>query len=175
MGLIYGKKIPLLRKGYPTVSDKYNVASGRLEGSVAAEMGQLLEYGSQSGLFKVATDATKVCGVALASNVKLTDTWTNANAATMVKPGEAANLCFHGFVAVKVGEHSTAEADAAIIAAAAPGAPCYCVKDSAGNLVVTTNTGETLLPGFFFTGVAEVVGAEILAEIEIRQVVVAAE
>lgn len=169
MGLIYGKKIPLLRKGYPTVSDKYNVAGGRFEGTAPLEVGSLMEYGSESGLFKAATDASKVCGIALASNVKLTNSWNVTEVKTVIMPGEAANLCFHGYVAVKVGEHTTAEADKAITDLIVPGAAC-----GFANGAVSTNT-TTVLPGFYFTGVFDIVGGEILAEVQIAEVKVAAE
>ena len=41
--LIIKDKIDMLMKGYPTVSDKYNVAGGVLTGNAAAQFGEL-EY-----------------------------------------------------------------------------------------------------------------------------------
>lgn len=158
MGLILNTHIKKLMKGYPTVSDKYNVSGGVLGGEKSIEVGTVLALTSADGVFEPATaetEVSKIAGVALAPNVKLTDIWSG-DRRTLVHPGEAVNLCFEGLFAVEV----EAEEAAKII----PGAK---VGWAEGKLVVFEEPAEgeeatsVAIPGWFFTGCTEGVLAEV--------------
>lgn len=72
MSLIYKNKIPQLMVGYPTVSDKYNVAGAVLEGTQSVNNGELVTFGSASGGYKkitAITSAKDIAGIVLATNV----------------------------------------------------------------------------------------------------------
>lgn len=119
--MIIKDKISMLRKGYPTVSDKYNVAGGILQtGSADVPFGELVAYGSQVGYYKAATsitDVAEIAGVVLATNVKLSGVWPDENQAGLVKPGEAFNLMLDGYIAIELDdsvETVTAPAVAAV-------------------------------------------------------------
>ena len=63
MGLIIKNKIAQLKKGYPTVSDKYNVQGGIYESDnegTALHFGDLLAYGSATGHYKKLTSFNKL-------------------------------------------------------------------------------------------------------------------
>lgn len=157
MSMILNDHIAKLKKGYPTVSDKYDVSGGILGGSAAVEVGTVLALTEQSGVFAPAVAATtvdKIAGIALAPNVKLTDIWSG-DRRTMVFPGEAVNLCFNGLFAVEVGTE--------VAAAVTPGAQ---VGWDNGALVVHADGGTSVaIPDWFFTGCVE--GG--LAEVDIRR------
>lgn len=119
--MIIKDKISMLRKGYPTVSDKYNVAGGILQsGSADVPFGELVAYGSQVGYYKAATSVEAVgdiAGVILATNVKLSGVWPDENQAGLVKPAEAFNLMLDGYIAIELDdsvETETADAVAAV-------------------------------------------------------------
>lgn len=121
--MIIKDKISMLRKGYPTVSDKYNVAGGILQaGSADVPFGELVAYGSQVGYYKAATsvaDVAEIAGIVLATNVKLSGVWPDENQAGLVKPGEAFNLMLDGYIAIELDdsvETVTAPAVAAVAA-----------------------------------------------------------
>ena len=149
MSMILNTSITKLMKGYPTISDKYDVVGGILGGTEAVEVGTLLAYDSTLGVYvPAADDATNVAGVAVAGNVKLTDSW-NGDGKTYVQPGEAVNCCIRGFVAVELDTAATPAVNAA-------------VKLNAGKPSVATGTA---ISNFYFTGCVE----GTLAEIEIRR------
>lgn len=160
MSMILNDHIKKLKKGYPTVSDKYDVSGGILGGEAAVEVGTLLALTDVSGVFvpvTAETPAEKVAGIALSPNVKLTDIWSG-DRRTKVFPGEAVNLCFNGLFATEV--------DAAVAAAIKPG---DAVGLAAGALVIhdaeADPATDELLPGWFFTGCVE----GNLVEIDIRR------
>lgn len=107
MSLILNGKLPVLLKGYPTVSDKYNVRGATLSSdSAVGYFGDIVSFG-ENGFFKVVnadnTLATKdqVGGVLLATNVKLvTDFFGGSTAKAPTNPGEAFNLLLSGYVAL---------------------------------------------------------------------------
>src|SRR5690554_99152 len=119
--MIIKDKISMLRKGYPTVSDKYNVTGGILQsGSADVPFGELVAYGNQVGYYKAATSVEAVgdiAGVVLATNVKLSGVWPDENQAGLVKPAEAFNLMLDGYIAIELDdsvETETADAVAAV-------------------------------------------------------------
>ena len=145
MGLIIKNKIQALLKGYPTVSDKYNVQGGVLGGAKEAKFGDVLKFTGTDGVYEVAAGATKVeeiAGILLATNAKTPHEYPAENPIS-VMPGEAVNLMVCGFV---TGVLTTAE------------------KANANTIVV--------LPGWEFTGVLENKGTEeakdLVAEIVIK-------
>ena len=156
MSGILNTRIKKLMKGYPTVSDKYDVTGGTLDtASAAIEFGTVMAYTSVDGVYTPITSATttaQVVGVALSPNVKLTDSWHSATSETLIQPGEAVNLCFNGFMAVEVAS--------AVAAVVTPGAK---VGLTLGALVVAGT--DNALTGWYFTGCVE----GTLVEIEIRR------
>ena len=98
MGLIINDKIKKFMVGYPTVSDKYNVAGAILSGSSAVKFGDPLMWdsGAQNGdgyyVKKAASTVTAAnfAGFVLATNVKLADGFPGTTVETA--PGEAVNL-----------------------------------------------------------------------------------
>lgn len=160
MGLILGKNgIQKLMAGYPTVSDKYDVAPATLE-SGTAHNGDVMMHGTSHSLYKVAASvsaASQIAGVLLATNVKVPDTYPAATGSVATKAGEQFNLIVRGFVAVELDS-------AADLAAAVEGAPVYVT--AAGKL--TTVSSSTTALGWEFTGVTEVQGTAKLAEILIK-------
>lgn len=107
MSMFIKTQIPLFKKGYPTVSDKYNVFGGILEGTSAdVPFGTVVAYGSTTGYYKKATSLsaiTQVAGIALATNVKLTGVWPDdGSTAASYKAKEAINLLTSGFIAVEL-------------------------------------------------------------------------
>lgn len=107
MSMFIKTQIPLFKKGYPTVSDKYNVFGGILEGTSAdVPFGTVVAYGSTTGYYKKATSLTaitQVAGIALATNVKLTGVWPDdGSTASSYKAKEAINLLTSGFIAVEL-------------------------------------------------------------------------
>lgn len=108
MGLIIKDKLQKMFAGYPTVSDKYNVAGGILTGSTPIHFGDLVKHTSDPGYFEPATSLSGVSdigGICLATNVKLNETWPAGN--VQVNPGEAFNLLINGFVAMQLDSGAT--------------------------------------------------------------------
>lgn len=163
--MIIKDKIQQLLKGYPTVSDKYNVQGGILEAG-EIEYGTFLTNGTATGYYVAATAATdKILGIALAQNVKTPTTYpAGANYEVKTAAGETVNLLVRGFVAVEIDPAATAPVE---------GAPVYLtVVDGA---VVTTTAAGTALENAYFTGITEVkakdshnVATKVLAEISFR-------
>lgn len=156
MGLIIKDKIQMLKRGYPTVSDKYNVQGGINEGTVGIDFGDMVAYGSQTGYYKKATTLTNIkefAGFALATNVKLEDTWGASGAPVFgptTLPGEAFNLFVNGFIAVTLkSDATTAEIkEGAKVAVVLATAEVTTADKIAASTIVE-------LPGYTFTGVWE--------------------
>lgn len=104
--MIIKNKLSMLRKGYPTVSDKYNVAGGILQsGSADVAFGNPVAYTATVGYYKPAVGIsaiTELAGVVLATNVKLSGVWPDENQASVVKATEAFNLMLDGYVAIEL-------------------------------------------------------------------------
>ncbi len=110
MSLIIKDKIAQLKKGYPTVSDKYNVQGGVYVGTNtdALHFGDLLAYSGTTGHYRTLTadDAVAdLAGICLATNVKLANRYPgDSNAKVETLPGEAFNLLVRGFIAVEIAD-----------------------------------------------------------------------
>ena len=197
MGLIIKDKIAQLKKGYPTVSDKYNVQGGIYEGADALLFGDLLAYGSATGHYvKMVTTSTvaNLAGICLATNVKLANRYPGDNNSKVeTLTGEAFNLLVRGFVAVAIADatatYTTAKATyEAIIAddtktaeekkaakttfdAATKTAVDSAAHEGAPVYLVNgafATTGTDVVPGAYFMGVAEIVDGAVVAEINYK-------
>jgi len=161
--LIIKDKIPMFMIGYPTMSDKYNIAGGVLEGANYVDFGQLVKFGSSTGLYEKAGEVsavTDLAGFVVATNVKLAD-WPNNEVHTY--PGEAFNLLVNGFIAVELDANAVATD---II----PNAPVY-VTLATSKLTTSTNASAgtvVALPNTVFTGKYELHGETLVAEIYVK-------
>lgn len=166
MGLIIKDKIPMFIAGYPTVSDKYNVKGGILDGEKAIKFGQLVQYGEEPGHYEAVETgaisatgdaASAIAGFALGTNVKVAD-WDNGT--VEIKVGEAFNLLIDGFIAVPLA--ATAKNEDIIENAAV-----HVTAD--GEATTSTDSGaKDTLPGAVFTGMYEIHGTTIVAEVYIK-------
>lgn len=163
MSLIIKDKIKQLMRGYPTVSDKYNVEGGIVEGTDGVNFGDMVVYGSTTGYYKKATTLTNInefAGFVLATNVKLEDTWGKTNDGPIINPGEAFNLFMNGFIAIAL------KSDTELVQIK-NGAKVAVVLNTAelttADKIVTDTTVE--LPGYEFTGIYEQQGTTLLAEV----------
>jgi len=164
MGLIIKDRIPMLKKGYPTVSDKYNVTGGILTGDYPAPFGAVVKIEGQ-GYFSAVnanntlSDAAEIGGIVLATNVKMPSDWP-ANT-IQVDINEAFNLFMDGFIAVEL------DADATI-ANIVPNAPVYVTDDG----YFTDDDTSTFAISGVFTGCYENIGTTAnpvyLAEIYVK-------
>lgn len=168
--LIINDKIRELMKGYPTVSDKYNVAGGVLAGANSVQFGGLVKFSNQNGYFEainatnVIASVSEIAGFVLATNVKLATEWPGKT--VEVLPGEAFNLLINGFMAVELGS-------GAKTADIKPNAGVYVT--AAGAVTTSTDTGKlgsAAIPNVVFTGVYENIGTaeapKYLAEILVK-------
>lgn len=165
MALIIKDKIPMLKKGYPTVSDKYNVAGGILAGSQKIEFGELVKFSAtQPGYYEAITTTVTLAdlaGFVVATNVKMAE-WP-ANEIAYTYPGEAFNLLVNGFIAVEL-DATAVESDIV------PKAAVYIIL-ATGKLTTSTNASAGTiveLPNVIFTGTYEKPGTKVLAEIMVK-------
>lgn len=163
MSLIIKDKIKQLMRGYPTVSDKYNVEGGIVEGDTPLAFGDMVTYGSTTGYYKKATMLTNVdeiAGFVLATNVKLEDTWGKTNDGPITNPGEAFNLFMNGFIAIALKSGAT-------LAQIKNGAKVAVVLATAELTTADNIAAGTIveLPDYEFTGIYEKQGATLLAEV----------
>jgi hypothetical protein len=143
MSLIINKKIPMFKKGYPTMSDKYNVAGGILTGEVPVKFGSVVILSGEPGYFKAPegiSDVKDIGGIVVATNVKLAQNWPGTE--VQVNPGEAFNLLVNGFIAVEM-------ASVAGVVANAP------VAVTAAGAFTSVTSGNFTLPNTVFTGLYE--------------------
>lgn len=164
MGLIINDKIRKMLVGYPTVSDKYNVAGGILSGVTAVHFGDLVQVSSTPGYFTPATSlsaVTDIGGFVLATNVKLAQDWPATT--VQVNPGEAFNLLINGFIAVELDSAATE-------AQIKPNAQ-MCVILSTGKVTTVDKYNASTapyLPNCVFTGEYEKVGSVLIAEVYVK-------
>lgn len=170
MSLIINDKIQELMKGYPTVSDKYNVTGGSLIGSTNAKFGELVLFSSTKGYFSAVTadgitSVDDIAGFVLATNVKLAEGFPGTD--SEVKAGEAFNLLVNGFMAIELDASATPEqilANKKVHVILASGKLTTADKASAGTIVE--------LPNVVFTGVYENQGTsaspKYIAEIYVK-------
>lgn len=157
MGLIIKDKIQELLKGFPTVSDKYNVLPAVLDGNTAVNFGDVVVYSGTDGYYTkpaTITAASQVAGFVVATNVKLPENYPGT--IVQVNPGEAFNLLHSGYLAVEVDEGATDKNIAAN----------KKVAVLANGKITTSGTTDSIdLDGVVFTGTKETVGGVTLAEI----------
>lgn len=164
MGLIINKQIRKMIVGYPTVSDKYNVAGGILEGSTAIHFGDLVQKGTTAGYFAPATSVSAVgdiLGFALATNVKLAQDWPGTT--VQINPGEAFNLLIGGFIAAELDSGATSSYVTA-------NAPVYVIL-ATGKLTTSDKASTSTivqLPNCVFTGEKETQGTALVAEVYVK-------
>lgn len=163
--LIIKDKIQELMKGYPTVSDKYNVAGGTLTGNTPVQFGELVKKSATKGYFESAAggvaDVYELGGFVLATNVKLAQEWPGTT--VQVNPGEAFNLFVSGFMAI--------ELDSAATLSEITANGEVCVILASGKVTTSDKYNEgtiEILPNVVFTGTYEEVGGKILAEIYLK-------
>lgn len=124
MSMIIKDKIKALKKGYPTISDKYNVAGGIVAADGAdVVVGELVKHSSVPGYYEHGANATAISeiqGLALAVNVKLNPIWPNDGSTPLkYKAGEAFDLFVDGFIAIQLDAMVETVTQAAIAAVAA--------------------------------------------------------
>lgn len=164
MGMILKDKMRELFKGYPTVSDKYNVAGATLVGTLSVEFGDLVKFSSQKGFYEaIGSGVESVAGIAgfvLSTNVKLA---LADNVTVPTKPGESFNLALGGtYMAIEL------DADA-VKTDIAPNKSVQVILATGKCTTAAASAGtiETL-PGVVFTGTYEEIGEKLLAEILIK-------
>lgn len=151
MSLIIKDKIQMLMRGYPTVSDKYDVAGGVLEGAEGVKFGDVVQFGTTAGYFKAisatqtAAAITNIAGFVVATNVKLADGFPGTTVTTL--PGEAFNLLVKGFIAVELGS-------TAVVSNIVANKP-VAIKLATGELTTSGVSGATDIPNVVFTGIYE--------------------
>jgi hypothetical protein len=171
MSLIIKGDITRLKAGYPTVSDKYDVKGGILEGANNLAFGQLVKFGDATGYYKAVdgtqtiSAATDIAGFRLAVNVKLINTYPGQGQA-LTYPGEAFDLCFKGALAVQIefaytndSEGSTTNRDAAFALLKENG-KVYATSAGVLTPVSTSNYDINAVFSGVFTNTTETVGAE---------------
>ena len=156
MNLIIKNKIQELMQGYPTISDKYDVAPAVLEGATNVVVGAPVTLGTTAGRYKACTTAADVvAGFVLATNVKVPMVYPAAGVQEYAA-GDAFNLMFKGFIAVPLDAGATAENIANGKAVA---------MLTGGKLTTTGTASATDIPGAYFTGCKEVINGVTIAEI----------
>lgn len=164
MSLIIKDKIPMFIKGYPTVSDKYNVTGAILTGTSPVGFGDLVKFSGTKGYFEAAAGATNVsalAGFVVATNVKLAEDWPGT--LVQVNSGEAFNLLINGFIAI--------ELDAAATEGKINPNAQACVILATGKVTTADKYAESTipyLPNVVFTGMYEKKGNKLLAEVYVK-------
>lgn len=148
MGLIIKDKIPMFMRGYPTVSDKYDVAGGVLTGANAVQFGDPVKFSTTKGYFEKGTGMAAInelAGFVVATNVKLANEWPGQTVQT--QPGEAFNLLVKGFIAVEL-------ANTAVVANIAANKAVAIVL-ATGALTTSGVATAVDIPNCVFTGLYE--------------------
>ena len=164
MGLIIKDSIPMMIVGFPTISDKYNVAGATLTGSTSVAFGDLIKYSDTAGYFEgvAATEVItidKIAGIILGTNVKLADGFPASTVST--NPGEAFNLTLPGtYMAVEL-------ASSAVTDNIKAGNSVY-VKLTGGFFTTSGDADGTEWPAAVFTGTYETHDGTLVAEIYIK-------
>lgn len=159
--MIIKDKIPMFMVGYPTMSDKYNIAGGVLEGSNPVYFGDLVKFGSSDNYYEKAgaiTGVAELAGFVVATNVKLADYFTNE---VKTLPGEAFNLLVSGFMAIEL-DASAVESDIK------PNSIVKVLTTTSKCTTSSVSTNTETLPNTVFTGKYEKHGTKIVAEIYVK-------
>lgn len=154
MGLIIKESLKKMMKGYPTISDKYDVEGGVNVGATAIKFGELVLFSDEkiAGKYIAFSDAKKtngVAGICIAENVKLVTTYPGESKDATIEPGEAVTLMSRGFIAVELA--------AGVTSVAAEDAVYF---DAYGKFT-NSSSSSTALAGAKFTGAIEGNLAEI--------------
>ena len=178
MSLIIKNKIQELMQGYPTISDKYDVAPAVLEGATAVKAGQLVAMGTTAGRYTAlatTTTAAQIAGFVLATNVKVPNTYPASTVDQTYVAGDAFNLMIRGFIAIPLAPKCASETDGATerakvknggqVAVFLTGAQAGQMTYSGATSSDTSAVTATNIPGAYFTGLTEVVDGVCLAEI----------
>lgn len=168
MSLILKDNLKKFLCGYPTVSDKYNVQGGILTGDTPIGFGQALKFTGTPGYYEAMTEISKLqefAGPVLATNVQLANGFPGT--ASKVQPNEALNVMLNGFIALPI-----ALADGQDMSDILPNSPVgILLATGEFTLYEAPSTGDATaieLPSYSFTGLAEMQGDVLLAEVYIK-------
>ena len=157
MAMIIKDKLQMLMKGFPTVSDKYNVLPAVLDGTAPVNFGDVVVYSATAGYYTkpaTITAATQVAGFVVATNVKLPENYPGTT--IQVNPGEAFNLLHSGYIAV--------ELDSGAVDANVAAGKGVAVLPS-GKITTAGVSTAIALTNVTFTGTKETVNGKRYAEI----------
>lgn len=164
MSLIINDRIQQLIVGYPTISDKYDVAPAVLEGNTALQFGQPVKFGTTSGYFAPGAgmaSVSELAGFALATNVKVAENFPGTT--VQINPGEAFNLLIGGGMAVELDAGATiaqVKSNSQVHIILATGKLTTVDKYNQGTIVP--------IPNVVFTGISETQGTKKVAEIYVK-------
>ena len=157
MAMIIKDKLQMLMKGFPTVSDKYNVLPAVLDGTAPVNFGDVVVYSTTNGYYTkpaTITAATQVAGFVVATNVKLPENYPGTT--IQVNPGEAFNLLHSGYLAI--------ELDSGAVDANVAAGKGVAVLPS-GKITTAGVSTAIALTNVTFTGTKETVNGKRYAEI----------
>ena len=157
MAMIIKDKLQMLMKGFPTVSDKYNVLPAVLDGTAPVNFGDVVVYSTTDGYYTkpaTITAAAQVAGFVVATNVKLPENYPGTT--IQVNPGEAFNLLHSGYIAV--------ELDSGAVDANVAAGKGVAVLPS-GKITTAGVSTAIALTNVAFTGTKETVNGKRYAEI----------
>ena len=157
MAMIIKDKLQMLMKGFPTVSDKYNVLPAVLDGTAPVNFGDVVVYSTTDGYYTkptTITAAAQVAGFVVATNVKVPENYPGTT--IQVNPGEAFNLLHSGYLAV--------ELDSGAVDANVAAGKGVAVLPS-GKIATAGVSTAIALTNVTFTGTKETVNGKRYAEI----------
>ena len=157
MAMIIKDKLQMLMKGFPTVSDKYNVLPAVLDGTAPVNFGDVVVYSTTDGYYTkptTITAAAQVAGFVVATNVKLPENYPGTT--IQVNPGEAFNLLHSGYLAI--------ELDSGAVDANVAAGKGVAVLPS-GKITTAGVSTAIALTNVTFTGTKETVNGKRYAEI----------
>lgn len=157
MAMIIKDKLQMLMKGFPTVSDKYDVLPAVLDGTAPVNFGDVVVYSATAGYYTkptTITAAAQVAGFVVATNVKLPENYPGTT--IQVNPGEAFNLLHRGYLAI--------ELDSGAVDANVAAGKGVAVLPS-GKITTAGVSTAIALTNVTFTGTKETVNGKRYAEI----------
>ena len=157
MAMIIKDKLQMLMKGFPTVSDKYNVLPAVLDGTAPVNFGDVVVYSTTDGYYTkpaTITAAAQVAGFVVATNVKVPENYPGTT--IQVNPGEAFNLLHSGYLAI--------ELDSGAVDANVAAGKGVAVLPS-GKITTAGVSTAIALTNVMFTGTKETVNGKRYAEI----------
>ena len=157
MAMIIKDKLQMLMKGFPTVSDKYNILPAVLDGTAPVNFGDVVVYSTTDGYYTkpaTITAAAQVAGFVVATNVKVPENYPGTT--IQVNPGEAFNLLHSGYLAI--------ELDSGAVDANVAAGKGVAVLPS-GKITTAGVSTAIALTNVTFTGTKETVNGKRYAEI----------